>query len=103
MSSLANIVLFLALVTTSVIVAVMYQKLRRLDRYHAEYKQIFDMTGAALQGAQNAVSSFGAEGRETLALLSARIEEAKAAAKQLEDLTQTAQRYAQSQTHTTNL
>ena len=55
MSSLANTILFLALVTTSIMVAVMYVKLRKLDRYHAEYQQIFDKTGTALTAAQKAV------------------------------------------------
>ena len=97
MSSLANAILFLALVTTSAMVAVMYVKLRKLDRYHAEYRQIFDRTGEALKSAQAAVTSFGAEGTETLALLGARIEEAKAAAQQLEALVQDASRHVQPQ------
>jgi hypothetical protein len=92
MSSLANLILFLALVTTSIMVGVMYVKLRKLDRYHAEYQQIFDRTGEALKGAQAAVVSFGTEGKETLALLGARIEEAKAVATQLETLTREASR-----------
>jgi hypothetical protein len=103
MSSLANTILFLALVTTSIIVAVMYLKLRKLDRYHAEYKQIFDKTGEALIGAQNAVVSFGAEGRETLTLLDIRIEEAKALAKQLEALTQDARRLTPSHSNPSHL
>jgi hypothetical protein len=86
MSSLANSVLFLALVTTSAIVAIMYRKLKRLDAYHAEYKKIFDETGAALASAQDAVIHFGAESRETLAALGARIEEAKVLIQRLEDL-----------------
>lgn len=86
MSSLANTVLFLALVTTSIMVAVMYRKLKRLDQYHRDYQQILDKTGAALQNAQHAVASFGAEGKETLALLGTRIEEAKATIQKLEAL-----------------
>ena len=96
MSSLANIILFLALVTTSIMVAVMYVKLKKLDRYHAEYQQIFDRTGEALKGAQAAVVSFGTEGKETLAMLAARIEEAKIVATQLEALTREAGRQASS-------
>jgi len=96
MSSLANVILFIALVTTSTIVAVMYRKLKRLDQYHAEYKRIFDKTGEALMGAQNAVATFGSEGRETLVLLGTRIEEAREAARRLEALTQTAHALAQS-------
>jgi len=90
MSSLANTILFLALMTTSIMVAVMYRKLKKLDRYHAEYQQIFDKTGAALVTAQNAVASFGAEGKETLVLLAQRIEEAQTIANRLERLTQEA-------------
>ena len=95
MSSLASVILFLALVTTSAMVAIMYVKLKKLDRYHAEYRQIFDRTGEALKGAQTAVMSFGTEGKETLALLGERIEEAKVVARQLEAVTREAGRYAQ--------
>ncbi|WP_445502349.1 hypothetical protein [Microvirga sp. G4-2] len=102
MSSLANIILFIALVTTSAMVAVMYRKLKRLDQYHAEYKRIFDKTGEALMGAQNAVASFGSEGRETLALLGTRIEEAQAAAQRLEELTRSANELTQPRSHVPN-
>ncbi len=95
MSSLANTILFLALVTTSIMVAVMYRKLKKLDRYHAEYRQIFDRTGEALKGAQTAVISFGTEGKETLALLGERIDEAKAVTRHLEAVTREASRYTQ--------
>ena len=81
MSSLANAILFLALVTTAVMVAVMYRKL---------------MT------AQNAVASFGAEGKETLVLLSQRIEEAQAIATRLEHLTQEARLQRQSYSGTSH-
>ena len=100
MSSLANTVLFLALVTTSIMVAVMYVKLRKLDRYHAEYQQIFDKTGTALTAAQKAVVSFGAEGKETLAALAQRIEEAQAVARQLEALTREARQQIHSHSGT---
>jgi hypothetical protein len=102
MSSLANAILFLALVTTSIMVAVMYRKLKKLDRYHAEYRQIFDKTGAALMTAQKAVASFGTEGKETLVLLSQRIEEAQAIASRLEHLTQEAGLQMQSRTGPSN-
>lgn len=95
MSSLANVILFVALVVTSAMVALMYRKLKRLDRYHADYQRIFDQTGKALAGAQTAVANFGSEGRETLALLGARIEEARETAKHLETLTQSARELAQ--------
>jgi hypothetical protein len=101
MSSLANSILFLALVTTSIMVAVMYRKLKKLDRYHAEYQRVFDKTGEALLGAQKAVINFGTEGKETLTLLSMRIEEARALAHQLETLSRTARQ--QTQSHPGNL
>ena len=87
MSSLANTILFVALVSTSAIVAIMYRKLKRLDAYHAEYTRIFDKTGEALINAQSAVSNFGTEGRETLTALGHRIEEAKSLIERLEALT----------------
>jgi hypothetical protein len=77
-------------------------KLKKLDRYHAEYQQIFDRTGEALKGAQTAVMSFGAEGKETLAMLGTRIEEAKAVAMQLETLTREANRQIQSRSNSLN-
>jgi len=95
MSSLANIILFIALVITSAMVALMYRKLKRLDQYHEEYQRIFEKTGEAFLGAQNAVANFGSEGRETLALLGARIEEAREVAKQLEAMTPSAREIAQ--------
>ncbi len=88
MSSLANVILFIALVATSFIVAVLYRKLKRFEAYHAEYSLAFERTGEALISAQRAVSSFGREGKETLAALDARIEEAKSLAKRLEALSE---------------
>jgi hypothetical protein len=77
MSSLADAVLLVALVTTSGIVAIMYAKLKRLDGYHAEYKRVFDQTAHALTAAQHAVNGFGRDGRDTLVALGERIEEAR--------------------------
>ncbi|WP_046866626.1 hypothetical protein [Microvirga massiliensis] len=77
MSSLANALLFVALVAASTIVAVMYRKLKRLDAYHAEYKVIFDQTAQALSSAQAAVQGFSQESRDTLVALGAKVEEAK--------------------------
>ncbi|WP_134496196.1 hypothetical protein [Microvirga pakistanensis] len=102
-SSLANSILFIALVVTSAMVALMYRKLKRLDRYHADYQRIFDQTGEALIGAQKAVASFGAEGRETVALLGARIEEAQEVAKKLEALTQSARHLAQANSRSSSV
>lgn len=103
MSSLANIILFIALVITSAMVALMYRKLKRLDQYHADYQRIFDQTGAALVGAQNAVASFGSEGRETLTLLGERIEEARAVANELEKLMQNVRELSQPRSGTPSL
>jgi hypothetical protein len=102
MSSLANLILFIALVTTSIIVVVMYRRLKRLDQYHAEYKRIFDKTGEALTGAQNAVANFGTEGRETLSLLGARIAEAHETSNRLEALIQSAHELTQSRSRSSN-
>jgi hypothetical protein len=84
MSSLVNIILFIALVLTSLCVVTMYLKLKRLDAYHAEYKRIFDQTAAALGSAGEAVRTFTSEGREILDALGARIDEAKAVMFELE-------------------
>ncbi len=92
MSSLANTALFIALVTTSAIVAVMYLRLRKLDAYHAEYTRIFDKTGDALINAQKVVSNFSAEGKETLEALGHQIEEAKALVARLEALNERTRR-----------
>lgn len=94
MSSLANTLLFLALVSTSLIVAFMYRKLKRLDAYHAEYTRILDQTGEALIAAQKAVSNFSSEGKGTLSALGQQIEEAKALADRLEALTESTRKQA---------
>ncbi|MDF2810267.1 MAG: hypothetical protein K0S56_1298 [Microvirga sp.] len=76
-SSLANTILFVALVATSLIVVVMYRKLKSFELYHAEYKIIFEQTGAALNAAQIAVTRFSLESKDTLAALGQRVDEAK--------------------------
>lgn len=76
-SSLANLVLFVALVTTSIIVVSMYFKLKRFESAQAEYKRILDQTGQSLRVAESAVRSFGAESKDTLTALGQRIEEAR--------------------------
>jgi hypothetical protein len=84
MSSLVNIILFLALVLTSVCVLTMYFKLKRLDAYHAEYKLIFDQTAEALGSARDAMRAFNAEGKDVLSALGTRIEEARSILSELE-------------------
>jgi uncharacterized protein (UPF0333 family) len=76
-SSLANSVLFMALVTTSVIVAVLYLKLKRFEAHQAEYTRALEGTAGALLAAEGAVRSFGSESKETLSALGQRIDEAK--------------------------
>ena len=88
MSSLVSIVLFLALVATSICVLAMYRKLKQLESYHAEYKLIFDQSAHALGSAGEALRSFNTEGREVLQALGARIEEARSVMAQLAAATQ---------------
>jgi len=103
MSSLANIILFVALVITSAMVALMYRKLKRLDQYHADYQRIFDKTGEALLGAQKAVASLGSEGQETLAMLGERIEEAREVSKRLDVLTQSARELVEANSRSSSM
>ncbi|MGO4573389.1 hypothetical protein [Microvirga sp. 2TAF3] len=76
-SYLVNTILFLALVTTSVIVVVMYRKLKTFGVYQDEYQVVLERTGTALQAAQDAVRTFNAESTATLKELGTKIEEAK--------------------------
>lgn len=87
-SSLANGILFVALVTTSLILVLLYRKLKKVELYHAEYREVFDQTETALKCAQNALANFGSEGKETLIALGTQIDEAKAVIRQLETLKQ---------------
>ncbi|WP_205800258.1 hypothetical protein [Microvirga terricola] len=77
MSSLVNIVLFIALVTTSICVLGMYQKLKRLNAYHAEYRRTADQTAEALRLAGISLNSFATDGRDVLGALDTRISEAR--------------------------
>lgn len=83
MFSLAEALLFAALVATTACLVPMYMRLKRLDRYHAQYRDMVDWSACALVGASNAVQAFAQEGRTVLEDLSREIEYAKAA---LEDL-----------------
>ncbi|MBF9235656.1 hypothetical protein [Microvirga alba] len=87
MSSLVNIVLFLALVITSVCVLGMYRKLKRLDAYHSEYKRIFDQTAEALGSAGAALRAFTTDGRDVLDALGTKIDEAKVLLSELQTVT----------------
>jgi uncharacterized protein (UPF0333 family) len=83
-SSLANSILFLALVTTSVIVAVMYLKLKKFEAHQADYKRFLDQTGQALLAAESAVKTFGTETKDTLLALEQRMNEARALIRELD-------------------
>ncbi|RDI50420.1 hypothetical protein [Microvirga subterranea] len=90
MSSLVNLVLFAALVITSLCVLAMYRKLKRFDASQAEYKRLFQEASVALGTAGDAVRAFGTEGKEVADALGARIDEAREVLAQLAVATQSA-------------
>ena len=83
MFSLAEALLFAALVATTACLVPMYMRLKRLDRYHAQYRDMVDWSASALVGASNAVQAFAQDGRTVLEDLSREIETAKAALAEL--------------------
>ncbi|TXN61716.1 hypothetical protein FV228_20535 [Methylobacterium sp. WL18] len=83
MFSLAEALLFAALVATTGCLVPMYMRLKRLDRYHAQYRDMIDWSACAMVGASNAVQAFAQEGRTVLEDLSSEIEFAKAALAEL--------------------
>jgi hypothetical protein len=83
MFSLAEALLFAALIATTACLIPMYLRLKRLDRYHAQYRDMVDWSACALVGASNAVQAFAQEGRTVLEDLSREIEFAKAALAEL--------------------
>ncbi|MGE8129529.1 MULTISPECIES: hypothetical protein [unclassified Methylobacterium] len=83
MFSLAEALLFAALVATTACLVPMYMRLKRLDRYHAQYRDMVDWSASALVGASNAVQSFAQDGRVVLEDLGREIELAKAALAEL--------------------
>jgi hypothetical protein len=83
-SSPVDIVLLCALVATSASVILTYRKLKRLDAYHADYQRIFAQTAAALGAARAAVDTLNADGRELVAALGERIDQANAVLKSME-------------------
>ena len=83
MFSPAEALLFAALVATTACLVPMYLRLKRLDRYHAQYRDMVDWSATALVGASNAVQSFAQDGRMVLEDLSREIESAKAALDEL--------------------
>jgi len=83
MFSPAEALLFAALVATTACLVPMYMRLKRLDRYHAQYRDMVDWSASALVGASNAVQAFAQDGRTVLEDLSREIETAKAALAEL--------------------
>jgi hypothetical protein len=83
MFSLAEALLFAALVATTACLVPMYMRLKRLDRYHAQYRDMVDWSATALVGASNAVQAFAQDGRTVLEDLSREIEAAQAALAEL--------------------
>jgi len=77
MSSIVNVVLFVALLLTTASVVQMYRKLTKLDRLHTDYERILSDTAVALDAARTAVIAFHAEGRDTVAQLGRQIDEAR--------------------------
>jgi hypothetical protein len=76
-SYLFEAVLLLALVATSVQVAIMYRQLRRLRAYDGDYRRILRDTGAALESIDGAVRDINAHGSQIILTLGERIEEAE--------------------------
>jgi hypothetical protein len=83
-SSPVDFVLLFALVLTSGSVILTWRKLKRLDAYHADYQRIFAQTAAALRAARAAVDELNTEGRQLVATLSERIDQANALLKAME-------------------
>jgi hypothetical protein len=83
-SSLVDAILLIALVLTTLRVGAMYRELRRLRLHHDEYRRVFADTANALSGIQGAVRELNGEGRELLAALGERIDEARRLAAALE-------------------
>lgn len=83
-SFLIDALLLAALVATSVCVVLMHLRLRRLDRFHAEYERAFVQTAGALDAAREAVTALNVDGRVMVVALGNRIDEAKAVIAALE-------------------
>lgn len=79
MFSLIEGVLLGALVMTTACVVPMYQRLKRFDRYHAQYRDMIETSSRTLTQAGDAVQGFATEGRTVLAQLSQEMERAEAA------------------------
>ncbi len=89
-SYIADAVLLLALVLTSIRVATMHRELRRLRGYQAEYVEVFNQTTRAVDNIDSAVRHIGREGRDVLERLEAAMAKARALSKRLEDMARAA-------------
>jgi hypothetical protein len=89
-SYLVDGVLLLALVLTSIRVGTMHRELKRLRRYHGEYRQVFSETSQALGSVEGAIRTLNGEGRVVLEALGARIDEARSLAARLEAISRAA-------------
>jgi len=85
-SSLVNLILFVALVITSICVAAMYFKLKRFENHHAEYNRAFAKTSEALSKAGDAIRILNQDGQQILLSLEQRIEEAREMIRALESI-----------------
>ncbi|MGE4245274.1 MAG: hypothetical protein AB7E66_04675 [Parvibaculaceae bacterium] len=83
-SYLFDAVLLLALIATSVQVAIMYRQLRRLRAHDGEYRRILRETSAALDSIDGAVRDINAHGSQIILTLGERIEDAEALVARLE-------------------
>lgn len=77
MSSLAEIVISLALCATTVAVLLLHRRMRRLGADLAAYRAALNETTAALHAAGAAVGLLVGEGQKVAFTLAARIEEAR--------------------------
>ncbi len=74
---LGEIVLFMALLLTSLQVLRMRSELKRMRAYHAEFNRVFDQTETALTAIQATVRDLHASGRAVVDELGQRIDTAR--------------------------
>ena len=83
MFSLVEGALFVALVLTTACLLPMYLRLKRLDRYQAQFEAMIASSSHTLTEAGNAVRGFAVDGRSILECLSREIDLADAALRRL--------------------
>ncbi|MFG1480393.1 hypothetical protein V5F53_17315 [Xanthobacter sp. V4C-4] len=72
-----DILLLAALVATTATLLVLYRRLARLDRLNTEYGRALEDAARALTAARDSFQTFSTDGREVLAELSKRIDDAQ--------------------------